>query len=254
MFMFRKVRILGTSGLIAAALLVLSACGGAATPAATELPVSTSAATLEATATSEATSEATATTAISSTEEATGTSEATSTEESTATAEVIATAGMTGTAEATSTTDATGTAEMTATAVETSAMPSLGPTVMVTNNATLGNILVDNNGMTLYTFMKDTPGVSNCTGSCLTSWPPLTVTQSSLPSAGPGITGTLSLLTRDDGSSQVMFENMPLYRYAKDMAPGDTNGQGVGNAWYVVAITPTTTSVEHAGAVALVVR
>jgi hypothetical protein len=28
----------------------------------------------------------------------------------------------------------------------------------------------------------------------------------------------------------------PLYRYAGDAAPGDTNGQGVGGSWY--AITP----------------
>jgi hypothetical protein len=28
--------------------------------------------------------------------------------------------------------------------------------------------------------------------------------------------------------------NMPLYRYAPDAAPGDTNGQGVNDVWFVV--------------------
>jgi predicted lipoprotein with Yx(FWY)xxD motif len=42
----------------------------------------------------------------------------------------------------------------------------------VVDDAKLGKILVGANGMTLYMFTKDEPDKSNCTGDCLTKWPP----------------------------------------------------------------------------------
>jgi predicted lipoprotein with Yx(FWY)xxD motif len=42
-------------------------------------------------------------------------------------------------------------------------------------------------------------------------------------------------ITRKDGSKQITYNGMPVYYYFKDAAPGDTNGQGVGTAWYVVS-------------------
>jgi D-xylose transport system substrate-binding protein len=111
-----------------------------------------------------------------------------------------------------------------------------GPTVQVVENPTLGSLLVDSQGMTLYTFKNDQPGVSNCTGSCATAWPPLTVAQGVTPTAGAGVPGTLGVIERADGTYQVTYDDMPLYLYAKDTQVGDTNGQGVGNVWYVVTI------------------
>ena len=89
--------------------------------------------------------------------------------------------------------------------------------------------------MTLYIFKKDTPGKSNCEGGCLENWPPL-LTDSGVPSAGQGVTGQFGVLTRSDNGTQVMYNNAPLYYFAGDQAPGDVNGQGVGNAWF--AATP----------------
>jgi len=37
-----------------------------------------------------------------------------------------------------------------------------------------GTHLADFQGRALYTYEKDTSGVSNCTGSCLSAWPPYT--------------------------------------------------------------------------------
>ena len=55
------------------------------------------------------------------------------------------------------------------------------------------------------------------------------------PVAGDGVDGTLLGTTeREDGSTQVTYDGWPLYLFASDAAPGDTNGQGVGEVWFVV--------------------
>ena len=38
-------------------------------------------------------------------------------------------------------------------------------------------------------------------------------------------------IDRADGSRQWSYEGKPLYRYSKDHAAGDTNGQGAENLW-----------------------
>lgn len=41
-------------------------------------------------------------------------------------------------------------------------------------------------------------------------------------------------MTREDGAEQVTYGGWPLYHFAGDEAPGDTNGQGVNDVWFVV--------------------
>jgi predicted lipoprotein with Yx(FWY)xxD motif len=46
--------------------------------------------------------------------------------------------------------------------------------------------------------------------------------------------GALATITRDDGSTQVTYNGWPLYRFARDTAPGQINGQGItafGGTW-----------------------
>lgn len=114
---------------------------------------------------------------------------------------------------------------------------SATPTVKVTQDAKLGNILTDSQGMTLYTFKKDKPGESACADACAKRWPPLTVSEGMQPMAAPGISGKLGEIERKDDTYQVTYNGMPLYRYAGDSKPGDTNGQGLGGAWSVVSTT-----------------
>ena len=85
-------------------------------------------------------------------------------------------------------------------------------------------------GLTLYVFDSDlgTSG-SACNDGCATTWPPAIVDDAEVDNI-PG----LSLITRDDGSSQAAFKGRPLYFYANDTAAGDTNGQAVNNAWWKV--------------------
>jgi predicted lipoprotein with Yx(FWY)xxD motif len=107
-------------------------------------------------------------------------------------------------------------------------------TVDITSTEKLGKILVDETGRTLYAFTKDTKDTSTCYDKCEAAWPPLLETDK--PTLGDGVDASmLGTTTRKDGSIQVTYNGMPLYYFFKDAAPGDTNGEGVGNVWYVVA-------------------
>ena len=105
------------------------------------------------------------------------------------------------------------------------------PSVELTDTS-LGSILAAD-GRTLYAFTPDTAGVSTCYDACATNWPPLVVTSDT--EVGEGLDAALfSTVDRTDGSKQVAIDGQPLYYFASDAAPGDTNGQGVGDMWYVV--------------------
>jgi predicted lipoprotein with Yx(FWY)xxD motif len=106
--------------------------------------------------------------------------------------------------------------------------------VSLGGNAGLGPFLVGPNDMTLYMYTKDTPGVSNCTGACLEKWPALTVPSGQQPTEQLGLTGKIGTITRQDGSVQVTYNDMPLYFWASDSKPGDATGQNVGGVWFVI--------------------
>ena len=104
------------------------------------------------------------------------------------------------------------------------------------NAGSLGTILVDQNGMTLYTLSADQPGVSTCTGGCANAWPPALVDAATAATLPPD--GHLGTLARSDGTGlELTWDGMPLYRFVRDTAPGDVNGNGVnafGGTWLVV--------------------
>src|SRR4051794_8336886 len=110
-------------------------------------------------------------------------------------------------------------------------------TIGVANAGSLGKILMDSKGRTLYLFQKDSGTRSACTGACAAAWPPLRA--SAKPVVGSGASASMvTTAPRSDGSPQVVYNGHPLYLYAGDKNPGDTNGQGVtgfGAAWYAVS-------------------
>lgn len=95
----------------------------------------------------------------------------------------------------------------------------------------LGPVLVDQNGLTLYVFTPDTEGVSTCYDDCAASWPAVAGDTPISPDLDAAMFGTAP---RDDGSEQLTVNGMPLYLFAGDAAPGDTNGQGLNDVWFVV--------------------
>ena len=120
--------------------------------------------------------------------------------------------------------------------------PTAAPNVQAKPETVAGQsmtILVDTRGMTLYRWSTDTganKGKINCVGGCATVWPPFVLTGGATsPVPGPGVIGTLTTLANPEGKgTQVLYNGWPLYFYAKDQAPGDTTGQGVGGKWFVV--------------------
>ncbi len=100
-----------------------------------------------------------------------------------------------------------------------------------TASTDLGDVLVDGDGMTLYMFDNDTEGESACVDDCAATWPPVTGQAEAAGEVDEGMIGTI---TRPDGSTQVTYGGFPLYLYAADAEPGDVNGQGVGEVWWVV--------------------
>lgn len=94
-------------------------------------------------------------------------------------------------------------------------------------------IVVDGDGKAVYVYTRDNPGAttSACTGGCASLWP--AVTSAGAPTL-QGVTGKIGSITGVDGKQQITVNGMPIYYYAKDTAPGQVNGQGVANVWYVI--------------------
>ncbi|UTF53470.1 COG4315 family predicted lipoprotein [Natronosalvus rutilus] len=109
-----------------------------------------------------------------------------------------------------------------------------GATVRVRPHPDHGDVLVGPQGLTLYNFDQDTQGEmeSTCYDGCAEAWPPLTVEGE--PTAGDGVAATLTTFERDDGETQVAANGWPLYYFASDEEPGDANGQGVNDVWWVL--------------------
>ena len=102
----------------------------------------------------------------------------------------------------------------------------------------LGTILVDGTGRTVYDFANDKNNASACTDTaCTANWP-FVAAPAALPASLPGVTGALGSTTRPDGARQLTVAGHPVYTFAGDSAPGQTNGQGQtlnGGLWTVVS-------------------
>ncbi len=112
-----------------------------------------------------------------------------------------------------------------------------GPTLAVETVDAYSDIVVGPDGSTVYMFEPDPADASGsaCTGDCADAWPPLTVEDPASISVGDNITGSVETFQREDGSLQVALGGWPLYSFQGDAEPGDISGQGVNQAWWVLA-------------------
>lgn len=113
-----------------------------------------------------------------------------------------------------------------------------GSTEVESDNSALGLILTDGSGNTLYAFMPDDQGPSTCYDDCAASWPAF-LAEGELEVSGndedPTDAKLLGTTERDDGGLPVTYNDWPLYHFGGDEAPGDTNGQGASDVWYVMS-------------------
>ena len=113
----------------------------------------------------------------------------------------------------------------------TTAAQQEGATTVAVASSQLGDIRVDAEGRTLYAFTRDKGDQSACSGQCAANWPALTGTAT----AGTGVQASLlSTALQANGDTQVTYGGRPLYYFAGDAKPGDTNGQGVGDVWFAL--------------------
>ena len=103
--------------------------------------------------------------------------------------------------------------------------------VVIEDNPTFGNILTDSDGYSLYFFSKDVDGTSECANGCIAAWP---IFYDANLTVGEGLDASdFDVITREDGAKQNTYKGWPLYYYASDGAPGDTDGDGAGSNWFV---------------------
>jgi predicted lipoprotein with Yx(FWY)xxD motif len=130
-----------------------------------------------------------------------------------------------------------GSSSPTATSGQAAPAVTASGALLASAQTALGPILVDGKGMTVYMFAADKNGKSVCDGSCASYWPPVPA-PATLPASLTGVTAKLGSTTRDDGSKQLTVGGRPVYTYAGDEAPGDTEGQGTnlsGGLWWVLS-------------------
>ena len=108
-----------------------------------------------------------------------------------------------------------------------------GAAPIVVADSPLGQILTDADGVTVYGFKNDSAGTSTCTDACAEAWPAVTTTSEELPAGlDPAV---FSVVEGPDETYQLKAGDWPLYTFSGDAAAGDTNGQGQGDVWFVVA-------------------
>jgi len=113
-------------------------------------------------------------------------------------------------------------------------MPSSPPVNGTLSTAQLNGApgFVNSANHTVYVFDADlaSPGQSTCSGACAQNWPPV------LAAAGAMLPSPWSKITRTDGGMELAYKGRPLYTFAFDANPGDTNGDGVnafGGLWHI---------------------
>jgi len=113
-----------------------------------------------------------------------------------------------------------------------------GAEVAVAENDALGDYLADEDGLSLYLFVDEEGNPAPCTtDGCLGAWPPFTTEGD--PVAGEEIDASLLSTTEGpDGTTQVVYNDWPLWYFVNDDSPGDVNGHGIvsfGGTWLLVS-------------------
>jgi len=103
-----------------------------------------------------------------------------------------------------------------------------------TETADWGTVLTNADGMSLYLYMEDVDGELACVGACTNNWPPVLIEGE--PAVAEGLDDAVAAtVIRGDDARQLTYGGHPLYTYVRDREPGDTNGQALGDAFFLVS-------------------
>ena len=122
-----------------------------------------------------------------------------------------------------------------AASTSTTGSPHASPGLSTRKVSGLGTILTNESGRTLYTYTPEKGGKVACTGSCATTWPPLTT------AGQPSVSSTLvhanlvGTVANPSGGKIVTYAGWPLHTYSSDTQSGQVNGQGSGGVWYAIS-------------------
>lgn len=119
---------------------------------------------------------------------------------------------------------------------------NIGITVKVSESQ-FGPILFDGDDRAIYLFDKESSNRSECNGACADAWPPV-ITEGAPQAGGGSEAGLLATIKRADGTTQVSYNDHPLYYYVDD-PPGQVlchNVDEFGGLWLVV--DPTGNAVQ----------
>ena len=106
-------------------------------------------------------------------------------------------------------------------------------------------LLTNSKGHTVYWFVPDTSTQSKCNGACAHYWPPVPGPASAMS----GVKGTLTVITRSDGSKQAAWNGHPLYTYIGDTAAGQAKGNGLnlsGGVWHDITLSGSSAAAPKA--------
>ena len=123
-------------------------------------------------------------------------------------------------------------------------------TVIESHAGSAGSFLTNGSGRAVYLWAADSMNKSTCSGACAGAWPPVT-TMGKVTAADGAKAADLGTITRSDGTKQVTYSGHPLYYFAGDSGPGQTNGQGsdsFGAKWWLVAPAGAKITVADAAA------
>ncbi|HEX3981382.1 MAG TPA: hypothetical protein VHW93_09160 [Acidimicrobiales bacterium] len=126
-------------------------------------------------------------------------------------------------------------------------------TVTTTDNKAWGTILTLSNGTVVYRLTTDPKNKSVCSGTCAKIWPPVLLATGQKKATGHGVSG-LGTITRSNGTHQVTYQGIPLYRYFGDHKAGQATGniKDKWGRWWVVNpasphVPPTEANVSTGG-------
>jgi predicted lipoprotein with Yx(FWY)xxD motif len=124
--------------------------------------------------------------------------------------------------------------------------PVSGPFVQVVETDEYGPILADHECRTVYIFAPDgeAGGEPTCVDDCAANWPPLFVPDGSVPALADELDPSLFSVAEHAEGPMLKVGDWPLYYFAGDSGPSQTNGQGVGGVWWLVS--PDGTPYEEA--------